>query len=83
VTATDVISVFWDGTTSHTLVHELGCEQLKTTRELLNISTRQASGEEVVESAFVLGNAKAAANGGRTAPYKATAKGARHGGKKG
>jgi hypothetical protein len=35
----NVILVFWDGTTCHTLVHELGREQPKTTKELLNIVT--------------------------------------------
>jgi hypothetical protein len=35
----DAISEFWDGTTCHTLVHELGHEQPKTTKELLDIAT--------------------------------------------
>jgi hypothetical protein len=35
----DVISVFWHGTTCHTLVHELGREQPRTTKELLDIVT--------------------------------------------
>jgi hypothetical protein len=34
-------------------VHELGLEQPKTTKELLDIATRQASGEEAVEGVFV------------------------------
>jgi hypothetical protein len=62
--------------TCRTLVHELGREQPKTTKELLNITTRHAFGEEVVGAAFVLDNAEAAANGGRAVPTKATSKGA-------
>jgi hypothetical protein len=79
----DVISTFWDGTTCHILVHELGREQPKTTKQLLNIATRHASGEEVVEAAFVLGNARTASNGGRAASTKATVKSARKGAKGG
>jgi hypothetical protein len=77
----DVISVFWDGTTCHTLVHELGRKQPKTTKELLNIVTRHASSEEAVGDAFVLGNVEAATSGGRAIPTKATIKGARKGAK--
>jgi hypothetical protein len=50
--------------TCHTLVHELGHEQPKTTKELLDIVTQHAFGEEAVGAAFILGNAKVAANGG-------------------
>jgi hypothetical protein len=39
--------------TNRTLVHELSCEQSQTTKELLDIATRHASGEEVVEAIFV------------------------------
>jgi hypothetical protein len=39
VAEADVISVFLDGTTCRALVHELGCEHPKTTKELLNIAT--------------------------------------------
>jgi hypothetical protein len=69
-----------------TIVHELGREKLKTTKELLNIATQHASSQEAVGAAFILGNMGAAANGGRAAPTKATVKGARNGtkgGKKG
>jgi hypothetical protein len=79
----DVISAFWHGTTCHTLVHELGREQPRTTKELLDIVTRHASGEEAVGAAFVLGNAAAAVDGGRTPPTKATTKGTRKGAKGG
>jgi hypothetical protein len=79
----DVISAFWVGTTSRTLVHELSQEQPKTTKLLLDIVTRHTSSEEAVGAAFVLGNAKAAADGGQAAPTKATIKGARKGAKGG
>jgi hypothetical protein len=75
----DVISAFWDGMTCHTLVYELGHEQQKTTKELLGIATRHASGEEEVGAAFILGNVKAATSDGRTTPSKATINGARKG----
>jgi hypothetical protein len=60
----DVISAFWDGTTCHSLVHELSREQPKTTKELLDILTQHVSGEEVVRAAFTLVEAGAAASGG-------------------
>jgi hypothetical protein len=44
----DIISAFWDGMTCHTLMHELSREPPRTTKELLDIATRQASGEEAV-----------------------------------
>jgi hypothetical protein len=65
-----------------TLVHEFGREQPKTTKELLDIATWHASSEEAVGAAFILVNAGAVTNGGRTTPTKATIKGAK-GGKKG
>jgi hypothetical protein len=34
-------------------VHELGRDQPKTMKELLNISTRHASGEEEVRAIFI------------------------------
>jgi hypothetical protein len=34
-------------------VHELGCDQPSTIRELLDITTRHASGKEAVGTAFV------------------------------
>jgi hypothetical protein len=64
----DIISTFWDSTTSHTLVHELSHEQLKTTKELLDIATQHASGKEAIGAAFILGNAGAAANDGWATP---------------
>jgi hypothetical protein len=68
------------------LVHELGYEQPKTTKELLDIATRHASGEEAVGVAFILGNTDTTTNGGQAAPTKTSVKGARkgaRGGKKG
>jgi hypothetical protein len=53
VAYTDVISAFWSGMTCHTLVHELGCDQLKTSKELLDITIRHASGEEAVGATLV------------------------------
>ncbi len=60
----DVISAFWNGTTCRTLVHELSHEQRKTTKELLNIATRHAYGEDAVGATFFIGNMEAAANDG-------------------
>jgi hypothetical protein len=60
----DVISAFWDDMTCHILVHELGREQPKTTKELVSIATRHTSSEEAVEATFILGNAEAAASSG-------------------
>jgi hypothetical protein len=73
----DVVSAFSDGMTCCTLVDELGREQPKTTKELLATATRHASSKEAVGAAFILGNAGAAANGGRATPTKATIKGTR------
>jgi hypothetical protein len=38
----DVISTFWSDTNCQTLVHELGRDQLKTTKEILDIATRHS-----------------------------------------
>jgi hypothetical protein len=77
----DVISMFWDGTMCHILVHELGCEPPKTTKELLDIATQHASGKEADGAAFILENAGTAASNGRAVPTKATIKSARKGAK--
>jgi hypothetical protein len=69
--------------TCHTKVHELGHEQPKTSKELLDIATRYASCEEAVGATFILGNTKAATSGSQAAPSKATIKGAKKGSKKG
>jgi hypothetical protein len=49
----DVISAFWSSTNCRTLVHELGRDQPKTKKELLDNATRHASGEEAVGAIFV------------------------------
>jgi hypothetical protein len=71
----DVISAFWSSTTCGTLVHELRCDQPKTTKDLHDIATRHASGEEAVGTAFVLGHAKATTGDRRAPPSKGTIKG--------
>jgi hypothetical protein len=79
----DVISAFWFGTMCHTLVYELNRDQLSTTMELLDITTRHASGEEAVGAAFSPSDGKAAAGGGYSKAFKATIKSARKGAKGG
>jgi hypothetical protein len=49
---TDVIGAFLMGTTCKELVHELGCKGPHTTRELLDIATNFASGEEAIGAIF-------------------------------
>jgi hypothetical protein len=44
---------FWSGTSCWTLVHELGHDQPKTMKELLDITTRHASSVEVVGAVFI------------------------------
>jgi hypothetical protein len=82
----DVILAFWDGLMCRSLVNELGLEQPKTTKELLEIATWHASGEEAIEVAFTLVNAGMAVSGGQGTPtsttVRSTKKGAK-GGKKG
>jgi hypothetical protein len=60
--------------TCRSLVHELSHEQPKTTKELLDIATRHASGEEAIEAAFTLANAGTTTDSGRATPDKTTAK---------
>jgi hypothetical protein len=55
-------------------VHEIGHEQPKTTRELLNIATRHTSGEEAVEAIFLQSSRKAASGGSQGASTTATNK---------
>jgi hypothetical protein len=54
--------MFWSGTNYRTLVHELSRDQPKTTKELLDIATRHASGKETIGAIFVQGNRNAAPN---------------------
>jgi hypothetical protein len=58
-----------------TFVHELSRDQPKTTKELLDIATRHASGKEAVVAIFVQGDEKAAPNSGRGASLKAVVRG--------
>jgi hypothetical protein len=51
----DVISAFLSDTMCHILVHELGHDKAKTTKELYDIATRHASSEGVVGVVFILG----------------------------
>ena len=56
----DVIRVFLSRTTCKSLVHKLGHKGLRSTMELLDITTSHASGEEAVEAIFnrIKGKAK-------------------------
>jgi hypothetical protein len=58
-------------------VHELGRNQPNSTKELLNIATRHASGEEVVRPIFIQDNGKVALGGGCGVPLKTVSKGAK------
>jgi hypothetical protein len=58
-------------------VHELGRDQPKTTKELLDITTRHASGEEAVRAVFIQGDGKAVHGGSWWALPKAVGKGVR------
>jgi len=48
----DVIGAFLSGTTYESLVHKLGRKGPRTTKELLDIATSHASGEEAVGAIF-------------------------------
>ena len=48
----DVIGAFLSETTCEVLVHKLGCNGPGTTKELLDIATSHASGEEAVGAIF-------------------------------
>ena len=48
----DVIGAFLSGTTCESLVHKLGHKGPQTTKELLNIATSHALGEEAVGAIF-------------------------------
>jgi hypothetical protein len=69
--------------TCRTPIHELSHDQQKTTKELLDITTRYTSSEEAVGVTFILGNAKIVASNSRAAPSKAAIKSARKGTKGG
>jgi hypothetical protein len=63
--------------TCRTLVHELGCKQPKTMKELLDITTWHAFGKEVLGVDFVMSSRKTALGDGRGAPTIAANKGRR------
>ena len=48
----DVIGAFLSRTICESLVHKLGCKGPQTTKELLDITTNHASGEEAVGAIF-------------------------------
>jgi hypothetical protein len=52
VTDVDVVGTFLTGTTCKELVHELGHKGPRTTRELMDIATNFAFGEEAVGAIF-------------------------------
>ncbi|XP_066361161.1 uncharacterized protein [Miscanthus floridulus] len=55
----NVIGSFLSRTTCESLVHKLGRKGPRTTKELLDITTSHASGEEVVKAIFDCSNSKA------------------------
>ena len=55
----DVIGAFLLGTTCESLVHKLGHKGPRTTKELLDIATSHASGEEAIGAIFDRLNGKA------------------------
>ena len=54
-----MIGAFLSGTTYESLVHKLGRKGPRTTKELLDIATSHASGEEVVGAIFDRSEGKA------------------------
>ena len=64
----DVISAFLSGTNYESLIHKLGFLKPRTTRDLLDVATNQASGEEAVGAVFGGGRDKLKAK--RTDPDK-------------
>jgi hypothetical protein len=81
VAGADVVSAFWGSMTCLSLVHELDCEQPKTTMELLDIATRHASGEEAVGASFTLVNVGTVVGGGRATRTSATVRSTKRGAK--
>jgi hypothetical protein len=62
-------------------MHELNCDQLNTTKELLDITTWHASGEEAIWVAFVFGSEKTVPKGSWAVLSKAVSRGAKKGAK--
>jgi hypothetical protein len=67
--------------TCHTLVHKLYREQLKTTKELLNMTTPHASGKDAVGATFIIRNMGMATDSGWAMPTRTTTKSTRKGAK--
>jgi hypothetical protein len=60
-------------------VHELSHKELKTTKELLDITTRHTSSEEVVRAIFIQSGGRAASGGGWGASTTVNDKGTKRG----
>jgi hypothetical protein len=58
-------------------VHELGRDHPKTTKELFDITTQHASGEEAIRAVFIQGNGKAVPVDSQGSPRKTASKGAK------
>jgi hypothetical protein len=56
ITDVNVINAFTHGTTCESFVHNLGCSNPCTTREVLNIAATHAMGEEAILINFDDGN---------------------------
>ena len=54
----DIINTFLSGTNCESLIHKLGCLKPHTTRDLLDVATNHASGEEAVGAIFNRGQDK-------------------------
>jgi hypothetical protein len=70
---------FWSGTNCRSLVHELSCDQPKTTKELLDIASKHAYSEEAVGAVSMQSSEKATPSGRQGTPAKASDKGAKIG----
>jgi hypothetical protein len=71
------MSAFWSDMSYRTLIHELGCDQSKITKELFDNATRHTSGKEAVRAIFLYGDGTTVPGGSRGggAPPKSTGKG--------
>jgi ethanolamine ammonia-lyase small subunit len=58
----DVMAAFLSGTTCRSLVHKLGSVKPMSTKELLDITTNHASGEEAMGDVFVKDEVKKLSN---------------------
>jgi hypothetical protein len=57
--AADIVGAFLTGTTCNSLIHKFGYQKPRTTRELLDIATNHAFGEEAVGAVFTVGRTMA------------------------